>query len=392
VPPGKKLKGGRVDFTIPQHIAQDVDRFRGLLKGSFAAELAAWHRAGELSREFFAELGQGGWYGTVFVNGRLSRGSALREAMIAEEFAKVSPGAAIAALAHADLGLMGLTLFGSAALQSRYGAQAVGGETVMCLGNTERHAGSDVAAVAMRAEPASGGWLLSGAKAYVTNGAAADLAVVTAVTDPAAARNSRHSMFLVDLSSEGVRRTRLNKQVWVPSDLTRIEFERVFVGADHLLGERGRGLPQVLTVFTHSRVPLAALALGTAAGAFELALNRASRRTIFGRPIAEFQAKAFEIAELHARIEAARLTVWKACAAMDSGENFRAEASAAKYLAVEAARTTAAWAADLFGAAAVIRDHPIHKYPLDAWAASLGEGTQDIQKLVIFRELMKRFA
>jgi alkylation response protein AidB-like acyl-CoA dehydrogenase len=107
VPPGKKLKGGRVDFTIPQHIAQDVDRFRGLLKGSFAAELAAWHRAGELSREFFAELGQGGWYGTVFVNGRLSRGPALREAMMAEEFAKVSPGAAIAALAHADLGLMG---------------------------------------------------------------------------------------------------------------------------------------------------------------------------------------------------------------------------------------------------------------------------------------------
>ena len=381
-----------MDFTVPQPIVRDIDRFRRFLQDGFAAKLAAWHRAGELSRDFFAELGRGRWYGFLCVNGRLSRGPALLEAMIAEEFAKVSPGAAIAALAHADLGLMGLTLFGSAALQSRYGAKAVAGETVMCLGNTERHAGSDAAAVAMRAEPAPGGWRLSGAKAYVTNGAAADLAVVTAVTDPAAARNSRHSMFLVDLSSEGVRRTRLAKQVWVPSDLTRIEFERVFVGADHLLGERGRGLPQVLTVFTHSRVPIAALSLGTALGAFELALKRASHRTVFGRPIADFQAKAFEIAELHARIEAARLMVWRACAAMDSGEPFRAEASAAKYLAVEAARTTAAWAADLFGAASVIRGHPIHTYPLDAWAASLGEGTQDVQKLVIFRELMKRFA
>ncbi len=381
-----------MDFTVPQQISEDVDRFRRLLKNSFAAKLAAWHQSGKLPREFFAELGRDGWYGTEFVNGRLSRGPALREALIAEEFAKISPGAAIAALAHADLGLMGLTLFGSAVLQKRYGARAVSGETVMCLGNTERQAGSDVAAVTMRAEPAPGGWLLSGAKAYVTNGAAADLTVVTAVTDAAAARSSRHSMFLVDLGSEGVRRIRLNKQVWVPSDLTRIEFKRVFVAADHLLGERGRGLTQVLVVFTHSRVPMAALSLGTAAGAFQLALERASRRTLFGRPIAEFQAKAFEIAELHARIEAARLMVWKACSAMDSGEDFRAEASVAKYLAVDAARTTAAWAADLFGAASVIRDHPIHKYPLDAWAASLGEGTQDVQKLVIFRELMRRVA
>ncbi len=379
-----------MDFSIPQRIAEDVDRFERFLKERFAVRLGVWHRSGELPREFFAELGRGGWYGTALVNGRLSRGPALREALIAEAFAKASPGAAIAALAHADLGLMGLTLFGSAALQNRYGEKAVRGETVMCLGNTERHAGSDVAAVAMRAESAPGGWRLNGAKAYVTNGAAADLAVVTAVTDPAAGRNSRHSMFLVDLASEGVRRTRLNKQVWVPSDLTRIEFERVFVAADHLLGERGHGLAQVLTVFTHSRVPIAALSLGTAAGAFELALNRASRRTLFGRPLAEFQAKAFEIAELHARMEAARLAVWKACAAVERGEDFREAASVAKYLAVDAARTTAAWAADLFGAASVIRDHPIHKYPLDAWAASLGEGTQDVQKLVIFRELMKR--
>jgi alkylation response protein AidB-like acyl-CoA dehydrogenase len=285
---------------------------------------------------------------------------------------------------------MGLTLFGSKELQGRYGESAARGETVMCLGNTERQAGSDVAAVALRAEPVPGGWRLSGAKAYVTNGAAADLGVITALTDPGAERNARHSMFLVALDAEGIRRTRLKKQVWVPSDLTRLEFDRVFVPEDHLLGARGRGLQQVLSVFTHSRVPIAALALGTAAGAFDLALERAAGRTIFGRPITEFQAKAFEIAELHARIEAARLMVFKACAVMDGGGDFREEASLAKYLAVDAARTTAAWAADLFGAASVMRDHPIHKYPLDAWAASLGEGTQDVQKLVIFRQLMRR--
>ncbi len=261
----------------------------------------------------------------------------------------------------------------------------------MCLGSTERQAGSDAAGIGLRARPAPGGWELSGAKAYVTNGAVADLAVVTAVTDPEAARNGRISMFLAELKTGGVRRTPLNKQVWLPSDLTRIEFDDLFVPADHLLGARGRGLQQVLTVFAHSRLPIAALSIGTAAGAFELAVRHALRRSTFGRRVAEHQAKAFEIAEHHAALEAARLVLWKACWRSDRGEEFREHSSIAKYLAVEAARRISAWAADLFGAASVIEEHPVHKYPMDAWAASLGEGTQDIQKLIIAREVLKRY-
>jgi alkylation response protein AidB-like acyl-CoA dehydrogenase len=195
----------------------------------------------------------------------------------------------------------------------------------------------------------------------------------------------------VDLSAEGVRRTKLSKQVWVPSDLTRLELQQVWVPEDHLLGVRGRGLQQVLAVFTHSRVAISALTLGTAAGAFDLAVGQALRRTAFGQRIADFQVKSFEIAELYAEIEAARLTIWKACWKVDRGEAFREEASLAKYLAVRVARKATIWAADLFGAASVMREHPIHKYPMDAWGSALGEGTQDVQKLIIFRELMKRY-
>jgi alkylation response protein AidB-like acyl-CoA dehydrogenase len=287
--------------------------------------------------------------------------------------------------------MMGVCLFGSEALQRRYGPGAAAGRTIMCLGNTEGQAGSDVAAVAAAAVPVPGGWRLSGAKPYVTNGAAADLGVVTAVTDADAPRTRRMSMFLVDLNAEGVKRTRLSKQVWVPSDLTRLEFQDVWVPEDHLIGQRGRGLQQVLAVFTHSRVAIAALTLGTAAGAFDLAVKRAVKRRAFGRPVADFQAKSFEIAQLHAGIEAARLMLWKACWKVDRGEAFREEASLAKFLAVEIARKTAAWAADMFGAASVVREHPIHKFPMDAWGSSLGEGTQDVQKLIIFREVMKRY-
>jgi len=286
--------------------------------------------------------------------------------------------------------LTALNQFGTDGQLERFGEAAVRGESLICFGNTENLAGSDAAGITMSAEKTNGGWVLKGSKAYTTNGLISDLAVVTAVTEPEAPRNRRISMFLVELDSEGISRKKLNKQVWIPSDLSRIEFDHVFVPDDHLMGNQGKGLQQTLTVFTNSRIPISGLALGTAAGAFDLALQRARSRTVFGRPIAEFQSKAFEIADFYARLEAARLMVYHAAAAMDRGADFRFEASLAKYLAVEIAKELCPWAADLFGAASVVREHPVHKFPMDAWAVSLAEGTQDVQKLVIFREIMKK--
>ena len=381
-----------MDFAFTPEISSEFERFKGFLNAGFEARLKAWYRQGHLPREFFSELGLARGYGFELSEGRLKRPTAFREALFAEEMARRSPGAAIAALAHADLGMMGLYLFGSGPLQRRYAENALNGKTIMCLGSTEGHAGSDVAAVAMRADAASDGWRLTGTKSFVTNGALADAAVITAVTDPAADRTRRLSMFLVDLDQPGVRRTRLNKQVWLPSDLTRLELKDVVVPAGHLLGRRGHGLAQVLQIFTHSRVAIAALTLGTAAGAFDLAVRHALKRSAFGRRIADHQAKSFEIAERHAEIEAARLALWKACWTVDRGEDFREQASIAKLLSVAAARRTTAWAADIFGAASVRFEHPSHKDPLEAWGSSLGEGTQDIQKLVIFREVRKRYA
>jgi len=380
-----------MNFTLPDEIREEIDAFRSFLAQSLKPDLAAWYRNGEIPREFFRSAARGGWFGIQRRGGELVRTSALREALIEEELAKRSPGVAVALLAHVNLGFISLYLHGSEELKAKYGRSAAEGETFMCLGNTENLAGSDVAGIRMEAKETDDGWVLNGAKAYVTNGAAADLAAVTAVTDPQASRNRRISMFLVDLNAAGVRRKKLNKQVWIPSDLTRLQFEDVFVPQDHLLGVRGRGLQQVLEVFTWSRVPISALTLGTAEGAFELGLERARRREIFGRKIIDFQAKAFEFADFHARMEAARLMLWKACASIDQGRDFRQDASLAKYLTVEIARAVTPWAADLFGAASVIFEHPIHKFPMDAWASSLGEGTQDIQKLVIFRELMKKY-
>jgi alkylation response protein AidB-like acyl-CoA dehydrogenase len=380
-----------MDFAIPSAITQDLGRFRDFIQTHLTPNLSSWTHDQKIPRAFFHLMGKNDWFGFKIDDDRLVRASAQQEAALSEELAKVSPGVAIAALAHVDLGLMGLSLFGSRRLRHTYGADAVTGKTMMCLGNTENRAGSDVAGIAMSADKVDDGWILNGTKAYVTNGLLADLGVITAVSDPKASRNDRMSMYLVDLNAQGVQRKKLNKQVWIPSDLTRLIFKDVFVPDDHLLGTRGRGLQQVLEVFTHSRVPIAALTLGTAVGAFNLAYEHMQKRTVFGKKIMEFQAKAFELSDFFAKIESTRLLIQKACWKIDRGADFRLASSLAKYMAVNVARQVTIWAADIFGAASVIFEHPIHKYPLDVWAAALGEGTQDVQKLIIFRELMKNY-
>ena len=379
-----------MDFSFPPDLSKDLERFRDFLRTRVKPDVSKWYGEGTIPRSFFHAMGEGGWFGFRIRDRDILRLSVLREALLTEELAFLCPGVAIAALVHGELGITGLRLFGSEFLKGRYGVSAISGKNLLCLGSTENSAGSDVAGILTRAEKVAGGWLLNGTKSYVTNGLDSDLALITAVSHPGASRNYRLSMFLVDLNSRGVTRKRLNKQVWIPSDLTRIKLSEVFVPEDHLLGEPGKGLQQVLTIFTNSRIAISALTLGTASGAFELALDHAVKRKIFGHRIIDHQAKAFEIADFHARIEAARLMLMKACWTADNGEDFRLEASTAKYLTVAVARDVTSWAADLFGASSVIFESPVHRFPMDAWASSLGEGTQDVQKLVIFRNLMAR--
>ncbi|NTV35096.1 MAG: hypothetical protein HGA50_17645, partial [Deltaproteobacteria bacterium] len=327
-----------MDFSIPKQNVEETGRFKAFLDKHLLPHLSQWYEQGAVPKSFLSLVAEQGWFSFSFGEDRVKKNTALREALFAEELARISPGVAVAVLAHQDLGLTGLWLFGSPLLQKKYGPSAVLGKTLLCIGNTESGAGSDSANIAMQAKKVDGGWVLNGAKAYVTNGFISDYAMLTAVSDYESERNRRISMFLVDLRSQGVSRSKLNKQVWIPSDLTRIQCSNVFVPEDHLVGERGRGLQQVLSIFTHSRVVISALTLGTALGAFDLAVQHGKKRKIFGRSVLDQQGKAFEAADLFSRLEAARLMMLKACWAMDQGQDFRLESSLAKYLAVQIAR------------------------------------------------------
>ncbi|MBI4772849.1 MAG: acyl-CoA dehydrogenase family protein [Deltaproteobacteria bacterium] len=378
-------------FPIPEEVIERNTRFNSFLDTHLISNLPGWYQDGAIPRTFFETLGREGWLGFDRLTGRWIQKPTLELAVLIETLARTAPGVAVAMLAQTSLGMQALWMFGSEDHKQRYWEKAARGETLLCLGNTELDAGSDVASIRTRAERRAGqGWRLFGGKAYVTNGSISDLTILTAVSDPTAERSRRISMYLVDLTSEGVIRKKLNKRVWIPSDLTRVQLNDVVVPEENLMGTQGKGLQQVLSVFTQSRLPISALTTGTAVGAFELGLEHMRKRKLFGKPISEFQAKTFEMADLYSRLEAARLMVWNACRTKDAGRPIRIHSSMAKYLAVQIAREVSSWAADLFGAASVVFEHPIHKFPMDAWASSLGEGTQDIQKLIIAREVLNR--
>ncbi len=382
-----------MDISISQDLKDDLKKFQSFLIKSLKPKLVSWQKKEAIPRSFFKELGKERWLGFQLTKGRYVEEAALKHALMMESMAKMSPGVAIAYLVQMSLGINGLFLFASEKLKKRYMESSIRGETLICTGSTENIAGSDVAGIATRAKKVKGGWQLNGSKAYVTNGIMSDFALVTAITDPDANRSRRLSLFLVDLSAKGVLRKKLNKRVWIPADLTRLEFKNVFIPGENLLGERGKGVSEVLEIFTHSRITIAAHALGTALAAFEMGLDRTKKRKVFGRALSDFQAKSFEIADLYSHLEACRLMIWKACLAKDQRQEiFRLQASMAKYLSVEILRKVSQWSADLYGAASVVYEHPVHRFPMDAWASSLGEGTQDIQKLVIFREVMKKKA
>lgn len=379
-----------MNFRIPPEFEENLRHYKQFLSERLTPNLGKWYAEKEIPRDFFGELGARGWLGLEPDGNGYRQQRALKQALMQEHLGIISPGVGVAVLVHVSLGTMGIILFGNQEQRGLYLPSAAGGEILICLGNTEPGSGSDVAGISSTAKKVDGGWVLNGIKSFVTNGYISDLALTTAVSDPDAPRNSRISMFLVNLSSKGISRSRLHKEVWVPSDLTRIQLSDVFVPDDNLIGRRGRGLQQVLEIFTNSRITISALTLGTAEGAFLRGVEHAKKRRVFGQRVVDLQAKSFEAADFYSKIEAARVTLWKTCWEKDQGLDFRLGASIAKYLSVEVARAVSQWAADLFGAASVVFEHPIHKYPMDAWASSLGEGTQDVQKLIIFREFMKR--
>jgi alkylation response protein AidB-like acyl-CoA dehydrogenase len=276
-----------------------------------------------------------------------------------------------------------LLRFGSDAQRQRYLPLLAREEgTLAAIAFTEAHAGSDLAAIRSEAKREDGGYVLSGEKVYVTNGGIAELTVVFAKLD------GDITAFLVERDDPGVSGGREERKVGLRASYTgSLVLDAARIPADRLIGEEGQGFEIAVDFFQASRPQVAAGAVGVARAAFEHATDYAREREAFGRPILGRQGVGFKLADMAIQIEAARLLVWRACAALDAGEDAGLLGSYAKAFAADTAMSVTTDAVQVLGGAGIMRDHPVEKWMRDAKVFQIVEGTSEIQRQIVTRYL-----
>jgi len=310
--------------------------------------------------------------------------------LVVTELSRVDPSVGISVAAHNSLCSNHIFKFGSDEQRRRWLQPLAAGKKIGAWSLTEPGAGSDAAGTRTRAERAAGGWVLNGSKTFTTHGREGDVCVVFAVTDPHGPRHHNISAFVLDKGMEGFRAGKKENKLGIrASDTSEVIMENCFVGEDRLLGDAGEGFVQALQILDGGRISIAALGLGTAKGAFDAARAYAKERHQFGKPIAAFQAVQFALAEMATTIAAAEALTFAAAAEMDRGRTVTRLASQAKLYAGEAAVFCAERGVQIHGGYGFIKDYRAEKYFRDSKICTIGEGTSEIQRLVIARQLLK---
>lgn len=310
--------------------------------------------------------------------------------LIINEISQVDPSVGLSVAAHNSLCTNHILKFGSEQQRRRWLPDLASGLKLGAWSLTEPDAGSDAAGTRTRAERHDGGWLLNGSKTFITHASVGDICVVLAVTDPEGPQHHNISAFVLERGMEGFRSGKKeNKLGSRASDTAEVIMENCLVPESHLLGPEGDGFIQALTILDGGRISIAALGVGTASGALNAAVAYSKERQQFGRPIAKFQAIQFHLAEMATRCAAAETLTLAAAAAMDRGERVTRIASEAKLLAGEAAVFCAERGVQIHGGYGYIKDYRAEKYYRDCKICTIGEGTSEIQRLVIARQLLQ---
>jgi hypothetical protein len=315
--------------------------------------------------------------------------SAVDYCLCIEELSRVDPSIGITVAAHNGLGSAHIYLFGTEAQRERFLAPLARGEMLAAWGLTESGAGSDAAGTRTVAVRDGDGWVINGSKTFTTHGSVGGVMVAMAVTDRSRG-NRGISAFIVPRGTTGMRPGKKENKLGLrASDTSEVIFDDCRVPLDHLLGEEGQGFIGAMQVLDAGRIGIAALSVGLAQGAYEAALRYAKERRQFGQPIASFQAIQWKLADMATRIEAARLLTYRAAWLKDRGQpRTTRESSMAKLYASEVAVRAAEECVQIHGGYGFIKDYPAEKYFRDVKLMTIGEGTSEIQRLVIARQLL----
>jgi alkylation response protein AidB-like acyl-CoA dehydrogenase len=307
-----------------------------------------------------------------------------------EELARVDPGLALSIAAHNGLCASHIALFGSEAQKQKYLAPLASGEKIGAWGLTEATSGSDAAGMRTTAMRAGACWVLNGSKQFTTHGRVGDILVAMAVTDRAAGSKGI-SAFILERGTPGLTPGKKEDKLGMrASDTSEVIFDNCRIPPDQLLGEEGQGFVNTMQVLDAGRIGIAALSVGLAQGAYEAALGYAQERKAFGKTISRFQAIQWKLADNATRIEAARLLTYRAAYLKDRGQRTTLESSMAKLYASEIAVKAADDCVQIHGGYGFVKDYPAEKYFRDVKLTTIGEGTSEIQRLVIARRLLSR--
>ena len=347
----------------------------------------------EFPWDIFHKMGQVGLLGLPFPEEYGGSGADYTSMVIAlEEIARVSGSMAITLDAQTSLYCEPVYLFGTEEQKQKYLVPAARGEKVGAFGLTEPQAGSDAGATRTRAvrDGRTNEWVINGQKNFITNGSIADFVVITAKTDPEKGTRGI-SAFIVEKGTPGFEPGRDEKKMGLKGSVTsELFFEDCRIPAENLLGKENEGFKQFLVTLDAGRVAIAAMAVGLAQGAFEKAVAYAKERVQFGQPIAKFQAIQWMIADMATEIEAARLMVHRAAWLKEQGKRFTKEAAMAKLFATEMSERACHKAIQIHGGYGYVREYEVERMYRDQRLCAIGEGTNEIQRIVIARQVLGR--
>jgi alkylation response protein AidB-like acyl-CoA dehydrogenase len=375
-----------MDFELSPEEKMIRDTARDFAEGVVAVGARERDRTEAFGFDLMQQMGELGFFGIPFAEEwGGTGGNTVSYALAVEEIGRVDASLGLGYAAHVSLGLSPLYQFGNEDQKRQYFLPAVRGEYLAAFGLTEPGAGSDAGGTQTVAERDGEFWVLKGEKCYITNADHAGYIVTTART---ARDHRRISAFVVPRHAPGVVVTTPYRKLGMRSSETcEIHYDRVKLPADHLLGQDGQGLRQFLDILDGGRISIGALSVGVAQAALDAALNYANQRRQFGKRLAAFQAIQFKLADMAMEVELARTMVLKAGWLKDQHRPYAKEAAMAKLYASEVAMRAANQAVQIHGGAGYMDDYPVERYLRDAKLLEIGEGTSEIQRLVIARHL-----
>jgi alkylation response protein AidB-like acyl-CoA dehydrogenase len=379
-----------MDFEITPEQEQLRKSVREFAEAEIRPHVAQWDDAQQFPREAIAKAAQMGLLGAIFPEDLGGAGlSYIDYAIVIEELARVDPSVGLIIAAHTSLCTNHIYTAGSEEQKQRYIPKLASGEWLGCWSLTEPEAGSDAAGTRTAAVRDDDGWVLNGSKTFTTNAHDAQVCVAMAVTDRTAS-NHGISAFIIETGTPGFRPGRKENKLGMRASSTgEVLFADCRLPESQLLGRAGEGFVDSLRILDGGRISIAALAVGTAVGAYDAALKYSQHRKQFGRFISEFQAIQHKLVDMATSIDAARLLVYRAAWLKDHGRRVTKESAMAKLFASEMAVRVCDDALQVHGGYGFIKDYPVEKFYRDVKLCTIGEGTSEIQRLVIARQLLK---